>query len=96
MNNDPPPRQIGRYQIVDVLGAGSMGIVYRAHDPAIGRDVAVKVVRIEANSTREHVAAVERLRIEARAAGRCLHAGIVSVFDFVEQPDGFPRSMPRP
>ncbi|MFL5281466.1 MAG: serine/threonine-protein kinase [Rhodopila sp.] len=90
MTNATQPRHIGRYQIVDVLGAGSIGVVYKAYDPAIGRDVAVNLVRISADSTREHVAAVERLRIEARAAGRCQHPGIISVFDFVEQADGTP------
>jgi len=90
MTDARQPRQIGPYQIVDVHGAGSMGVVYRAYDPAIGRDVAVKLVRIDASSTRDHAAAVDRLRIEARAAGRCLHPGIVSVFDFVEQEGATP------
>ncbi|MFO1025565.1 MAG: serine/threonine-protein kinase [Acetobacteraceae bacterium] len=85
MTNAGQPRQIGRYHVVSVIGAGSMGVVYRAHDPAIGRDVAIKVVRIDANSRSERVAAVERLRIEARAAGRCRHPGIIGVYDFVEQ-----------
>ena len=43
----PPacPDRVGRYQIGDRLGAGAMGVVYRAHDPDLGRDVAIKLVR---------------------------------------------------
>jgi eukaryotic-like serine/threonine-protein kinase len=84
MSDARQPRQIGRYQVVDVLGAGSMGVVYKAHDPAIGRDVAIKVVRIDAGSATEHDSSVERLRVEARAAGRCNHPAIISIFDFLE------------
>src|SRR5579871_6117477 len=85
MTNAAQPRLIGRYQVVDVLGAGSMGVVYKAYDPTIGRHVAIKVVRIDAASTAEHVAAVDRLRIEAQAAGRCSHPAIVGIFDFLDQ-----------
>ena len=62
-----------------------MGVVYKAYDPTIGRHVAIKVVRIDASSTAEHVAAVDRLRIEAQAAGRCSHPAIIGIFDFLDQ-----------
>ena len=89
MSNAATPRQIGRYQVVDVLGAGAMGVVYRAHDPTLGRDVAIKLLRIDAPTLQEQEASVDRLRIEARAASRCNHPAIIGVFDFIDQ-DGAP------
>jgi eukaryotic-like serine/threonine-protein kinase len=75
---------IGRYRVLDVLGSGAMGIVYKAHDPAIGRNVAIKVVRIDADSLEQRAAALDRFRLEVQAAGRCSHPSIVGVFDFLE------------
>jgi eukaryotic-like serine/threonine-protein kinase len=78
------PRSIGRYQIQGLLGAGAMGEVYRAHDPAIDRLVAIKVLRPEliAGSGSEQL--LERFRREARAAGRRFHPNIVAIWDFGE------------
>jgi serine/threonine-protein kinase len=75
-------RSIGRYRIEALLGTGAMGEVYRAHDPAIDRLVAVKVVRPElvAGSGGEQL--LERFRREARAAGRRFHPNIVAIWDF--------------
>ncbi len=83
------PSSIGRYQVAGVLGAGAMGLVYKAHDPAIGRNVAIKVIRIDAGSPEERADAINRFRQEVQAAGRCSHPGIVGVFDFLDQ-DGDP------
>jgi serine/threonine-protein kinase len=79
------PLAIGRYQILDIVGSGAMGTVYKAHDPAIDRDVAIKVVRIEADSTQQRAASIDRFRSEVQAAGRCSHPAIVGVFDFLDQ-----------
>jgi serine/threonine-protein kinase len=75
-------RSIGRYRIEALLGTGAMGEVYRAHDPAIDRLVAIKVVRPElvAGSGSEQL--LERFRREARAAGRRFHPNIVAIWDF--------------
>src|SRR5690242_9346138 len=75
-------RTIGRYRVEGLLGTGAMGEVYRAHDPAIDRLVAIKVVRPElvAGSGGEQL--LERFRREARAAGRRFHPNIVAIWDF--------------
>jgi serine/threonine-protein kinase len=68
----------GRYQIVKELGRGAMGIVYQAHDPEIGRTIAVKVLREDRMTTE---AFVQRFLKEARAIGRLSHPNIVTVYD---------------
>ncbi len=83
-----PPQQIGKYRVLSVLGEGAMGVVYRAHDPSIDREVAVKTIRKQVLAN-EQVAAqmVERFRREAVAAGRLTHPGIVAVYDYGEVDD---------
>jgi tRNA A-37 threonylcarbamoyl transferase component Bud32/cell division protein FtsN len=79
-------QQIGRYQILEELGRGAMGVVYRALDPAIGRPVAIKTIRlrdISDESERERLR--ERLFREAQSAGSLSHPGIVTVYDIGEQ-----------
>jgi len=68
----------GRYEIIEELGKGSMGVVYRAYDPQIDRPVALKVLR-EDRMTSE--AFVQRFLKEAKAIGRLSHPNIVTVFD---------------
>lgn len=68
---------IGSYEIVELLGKGSMGEVYRAHDRALNREVAVKLVRI----TRENRSALKRLVTEAQTMARLEHPNIVPVYD---------------
>jgi serine/threonine-protein kinase len=75
-------RSIGRYRIEQLLGTGAMGEVYRAHDPAIDRTVAIKVVRPELVAGRGGQQLLERFRREARAAGRRFHPNIVAIWDF--------------
>src|SRR5690348_13577271 len=76
------PQACGRYSVIDVLGRGAMGVVYRAHDPALDRDVAIKVITTELLGTEERADYLQRFRREARAAARCAHRGIVAVYDF--------------
>ena len=68
----------GRYQIVEELGKGSMGVVYRAHDPQIDRLVALKVLRHDRVTSE---AFVQRFLKEAKAIGRLSHPNIVTVYD---------------
>lgn len=70
--------QYGRYEIIGELGKGSMGVVYRAHDPQIGRDIALKVLRPDRVSSEDFV---QRFMKEARAIGRMSHPNIVTVYD---------------
>src|SRR5262245_43039848 len=77
---------LGPYEILGPLGEGGMGEVYRARDPRIPREVAIKVLHRSLAATPEHV---ERLAREARAAGNLNHPNIVAVLD-VGTEDGLP------
>jgi serine/threonine protein kinase len=76
------PEHIGRYRIDRVLGRGAMGVIYKARDPEIERDVAIKLVRADLLEGEERADYLARFRREVQAAGRCVHPNIVSVFDF--------------
>jgi len=71
----PPLVQLGRYTNLQLLGQGGMGAVYRAHDPALERTVAIKVI-LEASP--EYLARFQR---EARAIAKLSHPHIVQVYD---------------
>ncbi len=76
----------GRYQLLDELGRGAMGVVYRAHDPVIGRDVAVKTMHLSADgSSANRPEFLSRFQTEARAAGILTHPNIVVVYDAGEE-----------
>jgi ankyrin repeat protein/tRNA A-37 threonylcarbamoyl transferase component Bud32 len=78
--------KIGNYTIVTELGRGAMGVVYKALDPAIGRPVAIKVIRIDPGTTAEEGALLrQRLIHEAGAAGNLSHPGIVTVYQLGEE-----------
>ncbi len=80
------PRPLGRYLVTRILGKGAMGVVYRAHDPVIDRQVAIKVVRADLLDPEGRQEFLDRFRMEVRAAGRCSHANIVAVYDFSDDP----------
>jgi serine/threonine-protein kinase len=82
-------KRIGRYEIVGELGRGAMGAVYRAHDPVMGRTVALKCILSAALSGDQTSEYRQRFFREARAAGALAHPGIVPVFDAGED-DGVP------
>jgi serine/threonine-protein kinase len=75
------PERIGRYVVERVLGSGAMGVIYKAHDPEIDRDVAVKLIRADLLGGEERDDYIARFRREAMAAGRCIHPNIVALFD---------------
>jgi ankyrin repeat protein/serine/threonine protein kinase len=76
---------IGNYSILSELGRGAMGVVYKALDPAIGRPLAIKVIRIDPGTTAEEGAHLrQRLIHEASAAGNLSHPGIVTVYQLGE------------
>ncbi|WP_437064900.1 protein kinase domain-containing protein [Streptomyces sp. enrichment culture] len=80
----------GRYRLVERIGSGGMGTVWRAHDETVGREVAVKQPRLPGDPEDEvHRRAARRLYREARAAARVDHPSAVSVHDVVEE-DGLP------
>jgi eukaryotic-like serine/threonine-protein kinase len=74
--------RLGAYEILDRLGAGAMGEVFRARDPRLGRDVAIKVLPLEFAGNVERR---RRFEQESRAAGGLNHPNLVAVYDVGEQ-----------
>jgi serine/threonine protein kinase len=72
---------LGRYEIMERLGTGSMGTVYRAHDTVLDREVALKTIRTDTEVDPE---LRERFYREARACARLQHHSIISVYDLGE------------
>ncbi|MGE5178295.1 MAG: protein kinase domain-containing protein [Bacteroidota bacterium] len=81
-----PGTKLGPYEILAPIGAGGMGEVYRARDPRLGRDVAVKVLPAAFARDKERL---QRFEHEARAAGALNHPGITAIYD-VGATDGIP------
>src|SRR6476661_7816869 len=70
---------LGHYRLLEQIGAGGMGVVYRAHDERLNRDVAVKVLpegSLAVGETRR------RFKLEAQALAKLNHPNIATVFDF--------------
>jgi serine/threonine protein kinase/Tol biopolymer transport system component len=74
-----PGKRLGPYEILSPLGTGGMGEVYRARDPRLGRDVAIKVIPSGLSVTPERLARFER---EARSASALNHPNIVTIYEF--------------
>jgi serine/threonine-protein kinase len=85
--HDPPKERIGRYEIVEKLGRGAMGVIYHAYDPMLDRDVALKVMAPQIADDPDQKARFER---EARAVARIVHPNVLTVFDLGYHHDGSP------
>ena len=86
---DQKPDKIGKYDVVDILGKGSMGVVYKGHDAYVDRPVAIKVAT-NADAEDDGESMAKRMFVnEARSAGRLDHANILKVYEAGEV-DGMP------
>jgi predicted ATPase len=74
----PPGKRLGSYDLVERIGAGGMGAVYRAKDSRLDREVAIKILSLDRDSRPE---AIERFEREARAAGALNHPNIVTIYE---------------
>ncbi len=80
----PTPRSARSYELLEEVGSGGFGVVYRGRQPGIDRDVAVKVIRPEhANDPRF----IRRFEIEAQTVARLEHLHIVPLYDYWREPD---------
>jgi serine/threonine-protein kinase len=78
-------QNLGKYIIIETLGKGAMGVVYKGFDPHIKRTVAIKTIRRELLEADQAASLVARFKNEAQAAGRLSHPGIVGVYEYGEQ-----------
>lgn len=93
MNNSLPPSsnaaapavpiRLGHYELHDCIGRGGMGLVYRARDTRLEREVAIKCLRTELFEAHY----VERFKREALLLAKLNHPNIVQIYDFIESPD---------
>ena len=83
---DALPAAFGRFRVLAEIGRGAMGVVYRAEDPTLGREVAIKTITL-AGTPEERAHYEARFLQEARAAGGVSHPSIVTIYDFGREGD---------
>src|SRR5262245_32414116 len=81
------PDRIGKYEVIGLLGHGAMGVVYRAFDGLLERELALKVMLPQVAADPDQKARFER---EARAAAKIVHRNVLTVFDLGYHQDGSP------
>src|SRR5260370_7906540 len=79
--------QLGQYSILGPIGAGGMGEVYVAHDPILGRKVAIKILPVRLSGDRD---TLTRFTQEARSASALNHPNIVTIHEVGTDPAGAP------
>lgn len=87
VSNSPVPEWIGRFRVLEHLGTGGVGEVYKVVDPSLGRTVALKVLKARA-ANHDHL--VRSFFGEAKLAGSLEHPGVVPLHEFGTLPDGRP------
>ena len=83
MSTRNDPAQIGRYQVIERVGKGGMGVLFRGMDPVLDREVAIKLMLVDFSDDEEQMR--PRFYVEARAAAKLQHRNIVTVFEFAEE-----------
>jgi eukaryotic-like serine/threonine-protein kinase len=83
---DALPEKFGRFRVIDELGRGAMGVVYRAEDSALGRTVAIKTVALTGSSVERDTHEARFLQ-EAKAAGSLSHPAIITIYDVGREGD---------
>ncbi|CAN5629440.1 hypothetical protein BH11PLA2_BH11PLA2_13030 [soil metagenome] len=74
-------KKLGKYEVLSILGQGGMGVVYKAHDPVIDRDVALKLLT---DSLSADAVALARFLSEARSVGKIQHTNVAAIYDVGE------------
>jgi serine/threonine-protein kinase len=80
------PEKFGRFKVIDELGRGAMGVVYRAEDSALGRTVAIKTIALTGSAAERDMHEARFLQ-EARAAGSIGHPSIITIYDVGREGD---------
>lgn len=81
-------KRVGRYELLEVLGSGSMGLVYKALDPKINRHLAIKTIRFSDEFEDDAIKDIKRRFLrEAEIAGQLAHPSIVTIYDVGEDED---------
>jgi non-specific serine/threonine protein kinase len=78
-----PEATLGRYRLIEKIGEGGMGVVWKAEDPTLGREIAIKVISERVEDSRR----IDRLRSEARSLAALSHPNIVTLHS-IEEADG--------